>query len=281
MATPPLTSLSSLPAADVRPDLAIRLLAPQGLAQAAHIVAVGALLILLWDVVPAPALLVWGTVVTVTIAGRAWVTRWAQQHQPGFELLRRRVRQTVALTGLAWGLGAAVMIPSLPFEDTMIIMATFAGLVAGGGSTFMADPVAFRLYSLSMLLPATVSVLLGGLDRLHIIPAFLSLSVGAFMIRFNTQAYRALVDHLETRAALESALANIRTLGELLPICASCKKIRDDRGYWSQIEEYISEHSDVSFSHGICPDCMVRLYPEFTTGAHPIPGAQRGSPEVA
>jgi hypothetical protein len=277
VATPPLISLSSLPAADVRPDLAIRLLAPQGLAQAAHIVAVGALLILLWGLVPAPALLVWGASVTITIAGRAWVTRWAEQHQPGFELLRRRVRWTVALTGLAWGVGAALLIPSLPFEDTMIIMATFAGLVAGGGSTFMADPVAFRLYSLSMLVPATASVLLGGVDRLHVIPAFLSLTVGAFMIRFNTQAYRALVDHLETRAALESALANIRTLGELLPICASCKKIRDDRGYWSQIEEYISTHSETSFSHGICPECIARLYPEFTTGTHPTQHAPGSS----
>jgi len=61
---------------------------------------------------------------------------------------------------------------------------------------------------------------------------------------------------------LQAALTKIKTLSGLLPICASCKKIRDDTGYWSQIENYISAHSDASFSHGICPDCAQKLYPE-------------------
>ncbi len=46
------------------------------------------------------------------------------------------------------------------------------------------------------------------------------------------------------------------------PICASCKKIRDDQGYWQQVEVYIRDHSDAEFSHGICPDCMAELYPK-------------------
>jgi DNA-binding response OmpR family regulator len=61
---------------------------------------------------------------------------------------------------------------------------------------------------------------------------------------------------------LRSALANIRTLEGLLPICASCKRIRDDKGYWNQIEIYISEHSKAEFTHGICPECFARLYPD-------------------
>jgi|GEM_PF-422543 len=61
---------------------------------------------------------------------------------------------------------------------------------------------------------------------------------------------------------LSSALGKVRQLSGLLPICASCKKIRDDRGYWNQLEEYITEHSEVGFSHGICPDCIPKLYPE-------------------
>jgi PAS domain S-box-containing protein len=60
--------------------------------------------------------------------------------------------------------------------------------------------------------------------------------------------------------ALQEALANIKTLRGMLPICASCKKIRDDSGYWSQIEAYIQAHSDAVFSHGICPDCARRMY---------------------
>ena len=64
-------------------------------------------------------------------------------------------------------------------------------------------------------------------------------------------------------AELQKALTVVKTLGGLLPICASCKKIRDDQGYWQQVEVYIRDHTDAEFSHGICPDCMRRLYPEF------------------
>ncbi len=59
---------------------------------------------------------------------------------------------------------------------------------------------------------------------------------------------------------LQTALDNIKTLSGLLPICASCKKIRDDKGYWNQIEGYIEKHSDAQLSHGLCPDCMDKLY---------------------
>lgn len=62
---------------------------------------------------------------------------------------------------------------------------------------------------------------------------------------------------------LENALAQVKTLSGLLPICASCKKIRDDRGYWNQIENYITSHSDARFSHGICPECARKLYGDF------------------
>ncbi len=61
---------------------------------------------------------------------------------------------------------------------------------------------------------------------------------------------------------LQDALDNIKTLKGLLPICASCKKIRDDQGYWNQIESYICDHSDADFSHSICPDCAKKLYPD-------------------
>jgi PAS domain S-box-containing protein len=63
---------------------------------------------------------------------------------------------------------------------------------------------------------------------------------------------------------LKAAMARVKLLSGFLPICASCKKIRDDQGYWKQIESYIREHSEAEFSHGICPDCAKKLYPEFT-----------------
>jgi PAS domain S-box-containing protein len=62
---------------------------------------------------------------------------------------------------------------------------------------------------------------------------------------------------------LQNALADIKTLSGLVPICSNCKKIRDDKGYWTQVEAYIQERSQARFSHGICPDCMKKLYPNF------------------
>ena len=75
-------------------------------------------------------------------------------------------------------------------------------------------------------------------------------------------------DHLEDlvkqrTTELQSALDNVKTLGSMLPICASCKKIRNDDGYWSQIEVYIRDHTNTEFSHGICPECAQKLYPGY------------------
>jgi hypothetical protein len=58
---------------------------------------------------------------------------------------------------------------------------------------------------------------------------------------------------------LREALARIRTLQGLIPICAWCRKVRDDRGYWEQLEKYVVEHSEADFTHGICPECLKKV----------------------
>jgi DNA-binding response OmpR family regulator len=67
----------------------------------------------------------------------------------------------------------------------------------------------------------------------------------------------------QTVRELKSALSEVKKLSGLLPICIYCKKVRDDSGYWNKIEEYIHEHSDAKFSHGICQECMETHYSEF------------------
>jgi membrane-bound ClpP family serine protease len=67
----------------------------------------------------------------------------------------------------------------------------------------------------------------------------------------------------------ERALKDLRILRGFLPICASCKKIRNSEGYWTQLEEYISAHSEADFSHGLCQDCANKLYPEFKKTVNP------------
>ena len=70
-------------------------------------------------------------------------------------------------------------------------------------------------------------------------------------------------EHERLISELREALAQVKTLSGFIPICASCKNIRDDAGYWQQIEQYLGKHSDLEFTHGICPACLEKLYPEF------------------
>ena len=83
------------------------------------------------------------------------------------------------------------------------------------------------------------------------------------MLRDITARKQLEAEREELILKLQSALDNVKTLNGLLPICSYCKKIRDDRGYWHQVEIYIQAHSDVDFSHGLCPECAKKLFPEF------------------
>lgn len=93
-----------------------------------------------------------------------------------------------------------------------------------------------------------------------------TLTINAFQ-RTNQQQQEEIVKQhdelLEKNASLENALIKVKMLSGMLPICSSCKKIRDDKGYWQQIENYIQAHSEADFTHGICPDCAHKLYPEY------------------
>ena len=100
------------------------------------------------------------------------------------------------------------------------------------------------------VLKTVVSVTLAG--REHLLESFLDI----------TARKRAEEERERLILELQEALAEVRTLSGLLPICASCKSIRNDQGYWQQIEAYIKEHSKAEFSHSVCPKCAEKLYPE-------------------
>lgn len=100
---------------------------------------------------------------------------------------------------------------------------------------------------------------------------FISLFVTGLLVFFVVKEYhrerkhhtQLLKEVLERKSELEQALTEIKTLKGFLPICANCKKIRDDDGYWQEVASYISTHTDTKFSHGICPACCTKLYPDF------------------
>lgn len=77
---------------------------------------------------------------------------------------------------------------------------------------------------------------------------------------------------------LQDALGEVQTLSGLLPICAYCKKVRDDKGYWDQIESYISKHSKAEFSHGICPACLKTVDPAVYKKVYQEAGKEQSSP---
>jgi len=100
------------------------------------------------------------------------------------------------------------------------------------------------------ILKTVVSVILAG--REHLLESFLDI----------TERKEAEEERERLIGELQEALAEVKTLSGLLPICASCKSIRDDQGYWQQIEAYIRDHSEAEFSHSVCPECAKKLYPE-------------------
>jgi hypothetical protein len=100
------------------------------------------------------------------------------------------------------------------------------------------------------ILKTVVSVTLAG--REHLLESFLDI----------TERKRAEEERERLIGQLQNALAEVKTLSGLLPLCSSCKRIRDDKGYWQQIEAYIRDHSEAEFSHSVCPECAKKLYPE-------------------
>ena len=80
--------------------------------------------------------------------------------------------------------------------------------------------------------------------------------------RLLARAVRHGIERQRLLCELQDALGRIKTLRGLIPICASCKKVRDDQGYWSSVEAYVEERSEADFTHSLCPQCAKRLYPD-------------------
>ena len=85
-------------------------------------------------------------------------------------------------------------------------------------------------------------------------------------IRYSIERKRSLLEKDQLIGQLRETLADVKTLSGLLPICASCKHIRDDKGYWHQVETYIQQHSSAVFTHGLCPKCAQKIYPKAAAG---------------
>lgn len=100
---------------------------------------------------------------------------------------------------------------------------------------------------------------LGGVD--YITKPFNGAEVRA-RVKTHIRLHLALARERELNAELSTALDRVRTLEGIIPICANCKSVRSDKGYWTQVESYLSEHTGALFTHSLCPDCASRLFPD-------------------
>lgn len=127
-----------------------------------------------------------------------------------------------------------------------------------------------RIYSVC----PTPVVILTAYDSRETVDQASDAGVGAFLVKppnpreleraivIATARFEDMMALRRINAELKDALAKVKTLSGMLPICSSCKKIRNDKGYWQQVAEYIRDHSEVEFTHSICPECARKLYPE-------------------
>jgi predicted membrane protein len=142
----------------------------------------------------------------------------------------------------------------------LIVMLSMSNISVGGTRLFLKGLVAH-------LLGGILAIILFGFNfqpqstMLNIIFCLPTLTI--YPILIGMVAYRLSLQLSKQRNELQATLDQVKTLSGLLPICASCKNIRDDNGYWKQIEQYIQHHSEAEFSHGICPECAKKLYPDF------------------
>ena len=144
----------------------------------------------------------------------------------------------------------------------------FSGLFLGFAGIFCTPGLGFRravlalladlaLFELVVLILAPVSPELNMTYQIFMLGAILVFALASYLVE------RASRESFVVSEELRDSLAQVKKLSGLLPICASCKSVRDDKGYWEQIELYIQSRSEAEFSHGICPDCAKRLYPEY------------------
>jgi len=200
-------------------------------------------------------------------------------------------------SGICWGLSAFLIFPTKDLGIMALFLLVIASLSAATTVSHSSIRRAPAAWIAPAMLPYAIRSVLGGGEPRYLLAILILIYLytvlrysfthnnsitSAIELRFENlglleevRRANALLnqDIAERKKAQEEkekligdltvALSKVKTLSGLLPICASCKKIRDDAGYWNQIEAYLRSHAEVEFSHGICPDCFATLYPEF------------------
>ena len=232
---------------------------------AAHTVLLAIVVLLTGAVLPRQFLISWSATVLVIVLIRTIVAGRARRPETDPHSVVRGTRIVVIALGLAWGVGAALAAPRLPAVTFAMLLLALAGVLAGGINTLVADRWAFPAYALSLLGPPLVALPLLEPEPATTLQMLLIALFLFFMINQHRRAHGLLLDRQladqNQRALvqeLQTAIADVRTLEGILPICATCKRIKNEAGAWEAVESFVREHTAAEFSHGLCPDCAAR-----------------------
>ena len=198
----PEASLTAATAVDdqLRAELVRRLLAEGRWAVLAHLVVLGITLAMLWSAAAQPVLLTWAGAIVLCLAAREILFRTSRTSGTAIDVVMQRYRLVMAATGLAWGLGAAAVMPDLPIAETTLVFVLLCGLTAGAVASLSADLWTFRLFVAGLLSPAAVGIIEGSLEQDRWIAIVLVALFGAAMIVFHRRSYQLLSDHLRQTA---------------------------------------------------------------------------------
>lgn len=232
---------------------------------------VALLSVMLWPSAPRALLVAWAIAVVGTGVFRATWPRHTGIASAQDVGILRGVRWLVLLNGLAWGVGATLVISRLPLQASAAVLIVLFALIIGSLGTLAADPPAFYRFLAAVGGPLPVGLLAGTLDPQHLVAAAAVFGFVGLPIARYRSGHDALVELLLTAVLaetkqqallreLQTALAEVKTLRGLIKICANCKRVLTDEGSWEQFESFVRGHSDVEFSHGICPDCARKVW---------------------
>lgn len=242
-----------------------------------HVAALG-VAAMLWPVVSHKRILLWLLLFVLAHLNLVWFQiRYNKvEGTKNLNLTQWRFRRNLALSlmGAAWGWVSIFLWPSYQPVYQLALPMT---MLAASATMVISTPgfkIGYMIYTLLAFGPVIGRLIIEGTwPQYWVVFIGIIIVSGWFWLGNNLREWinrtiivgienRELADELKQKNSdLYDALGKIKTLSGMLPICANCKRIRDDKGYYQQIEHYITEHSDAEFTHGICPDCVKELYP--------------------